>query len=696
MLRMLNYSEKVRFLTRLIFCGVLLFAVSENSTVIYAQNSVVEARVTSVSGKATLSGNGRNSVRLTRGAVLSPGDEINTTGGGRVVIDLSDGSQVVVLPGSRVVFGDYRNAGSLRELLQITLGRIRVKINRFKGKPNPYRIKSPTASIAVRGTEFLVSVEPLGETRVIVLDGAVEVSSLKNPSQKLLAEPKKGVVVRSDSTIDFFVSDVTTKEVGERDAEKQANEQNTQNDGDNSSRTATNVYERTIESIVESGETALPSRFVAFPDAHLDSLDNPAYAGAFTDIEGRFNFLPSINGATNVEDDLRARFGLNSPRPLDYSFVPTGTIFFPVKRFRAVVGGSFGYVRSGLQSLSADDNFPLNSPPFPAGTTGLRSVTGSTSGNLFSGSLMIARRFGSRDQTTVGFSVEKLFSLGNLNETITQRSTGGLALTEQIASRSSVNRTRLTFGIKHDFGSVRFGAFYRFGTSSGTDSDRFRYINGIPQPNDFIQTKNNSSEIGFRLRGAFSRRLFYGAEGNLLFANTRENLRRAVIVDSTERDRTTRATLGFGLGYVFRPRTIFSFDVAGGLINSNQRRVEDLTGNLLETERQRARFLSLHAAFQTDVWKNLFVSASLLSITQSRTTDSVLFPDRFGRLLNGDGTFTPNGRTKDFYTDIYSNYGIGWRFRPNLIFQYVLTTDYGQTAPRHTFLLRYTFDFKEK
>ena len=679
---MLNSVGKIRFSIVLFLCGALIFVASS----VHAQSGAVEARVTSVSGRATISGNGRSNARLTRGVILAPGDEIDTTGGGRVVIDLSDGSQVVILPGSRIVFGDYRNAGSLRELMQITLGRIRVRINNFKGKPNPYRIKSPTASIAVRGTEFLVIVETLGETRVIVLEGAVEVASLKNPSNKLLAEPKRGVIVRPDSTVDFLTADALTKEVGERDDENQSDAANLKNDNDNSGN-ATNIYERTIESIVESGETALPSRFVAFSDAHLDSLDNPAYAGAFTTAEGRVNFLPSINGASNLNDELRDRFSLTKPRPVDYSILPSGTIFFPVKRFRVVIGGSFGYVRNGLQSLTANNNFRLNSPPFPVGTTGLRTITDATSNNLYGGSLIFARRFGKRDQTSIGFSVERLFSVGNLRETTTQRDAGGLTLTEQIASRSSVNRTRLTFGIKHDFGSARFGAFYRYSASFGTDVDRFRLLNGVAQPNDFSRTKSNSSELGFRLRGAFSRRIFYGAEANLLFAKTRENLRSGATDNSTERTRTNRATLGFGLGYVFRPRTIFSFDIAGGLISSNQRQTEDLTGNLMETERQRTRFLSFHAAVQTDVWRNLFVSASLLSLTQSRSTDTAVFDN---------GIFSTGKRIRSFYTDFYSNYGIGWRFKPNFIFEYILTTDYGKTAPRHTFLLRYTFDFKGK
>ena len=162
-------SRKIRYFICFWLAAVAVFAGSESLT-IHAQTATVEARVTSVKGAATISGNGRRSTRLVRGTTLAPGDEITTGRGASVVIDLTDGSQVVVLPNSRIVVGSYKNAASLRELLQITLGRIRVKINKFKGKPNPYRIKSPTASIAVRGTEFTVSVTALGETKVVVTE----------------------------------------------------------------------------------------------------------------------------------------------------------------------------------------------------------------------------------------------------------------------------------------------------------------------------------------------------------------------------------------------------------------------------------------------------------------------------------------------------------------------------------------------
>lgn len=131
----------------------------------------VEARIASVSGRAVLSGNARPGSNLVRGVVVTPGDVIDTRAGGRVTIQLTDGSLVIVQPGSVVVFQDYRNAGSLRELLKITVGRVRVKINHFGGRPNPYRVNSPTASIAVQGTEFSVAVSAAGDTEVVVYEG---------------------------------------------------------------------------------------------------------------------------------------------------------------------------------------------------------------------------------------------------------------------------------------------------------------------------------------------------------------------------------------------------------------------------------------------------------------------------------------------------------------------------------------------
>ena len=179
-----------------------------------AQTSPIVARAASVTGRAALSSAGAPAFALTSGYLLNPGDLVDTRGGGRVVIDLSDGSMVIVQPGSVVLIKDYRAAASLRELFDITLGQVRVKINHFGGRPNPYRMNSPTASIAVRGTEFTIAVDSNGDTRVEVYEGAVEVSSLANPDQKVLIEAGRAVLVGAGQ--DFhFLTPVANRDSGD-------------------------------------------------------------------------------------------------------------------------------------------------------------------------------------------------------------------------------------------------------------------------------------------------------------------------------------------------------------------------------------------------------------------------------------------------------------------------------------------------
>lgn len=659
---------------------------SGNSLNIYAQNARVEARVTSVQGAAMISGNGKNNARLVRGAILAPGHEIDTRAGGRVVIDLTDGSQVVVMPGSRLVVGDYQNASSLRELLQITLGRVRVRINHFKNKPNPYRIKSPTASIAVRGTEFEVSVESSSETRVVVSDGTVEVASWRDLQNPLLAEPGRGVIVRADFTLDFFAS-VLTGAAQKRGGTKSGNGNNQGLDRIRNNSEAANVYERFVETVAGNGEIVAPSRFNAFADAHLDSLENPAYAAVFSRPEGRIYFAPSFRDGSGNENDAP-----NAANPIDYAVGLQGTIFAPTNRFRLVFGASGSFVASGLQSFNENSDVVFNNSPFFRGETSFRSKLDTSNNKFFDGSIIVARRFGKSERTSIGLSYERLTSNGNLGKN-NQESDGNLTDYEFTLSAFRVNRKNFTVGIKHDFSGVKLGAFYRYGKNTvGQGESAGSFINFVSGSSD-VDSKDSSSEIGFRLRGAFSKRFFYGTEGSLLFGRSREEFQINAVIESKQRSEINRGKINFGIGYFWRPRTIFSFDVGGGSINFDRNRRENLTGNSLETGSGQTRFLSAHAAVQTDVWSNLFASASMFSINQTLREDSAFYPNRFGRKLNAAGVVADDFRRHDNSTDFYSNYGLGWRFTPDFVFQYVLTTDYGKSAARHAFQFRYTFDF---
>lgn len=111
---------------------------------------------------------------VTEGSWVHPRQEIIAGHDGYAVLLVADGSRVEVFPNSRLVF--RHNAGNLRELLDVWIGRVKVHIHRLNGEPNLNRVRTPTAVISVRGTVFDIVVDPDDEmTAVIVEEGSVAV-----------------------------------------------------------------------------------------------------------------------------------------------------------------------------------------------------------------------------------------------------------------------------------------------------------------------------------------------------------------------------------------------------------------------------------------------------------------------------------------------------------------------------------------
>ena len=93
---------------------------------------------------------------------------------GHATFRVSDGSTFEIFPNSQVTF--RANPGSLRDLLDVWLGKIRVHIQRPGGLPNPNRVFTPTAIISVRGTIFDITVDDEEETTVVLVEeGSVAV-----------------------------------------------------------------------------------------------------------------------------------------------------------------------------------------------------------------------------------------------------------------------------------------------------------------------------------------------------------------------------------------------------------------------------------------------------------------------------------------------------------------------------------------
>jgi hypothetical protein len=709
---------------------------------------VTEARATSVTGRAMLSnGNGTAPFALTRGFALNPGDSLDTRGGGQVVIELSDGSMVVVQPESVVVLKDYRAAGSLRELFEITLGRVRVKINHFGGRPNPYRMNSPTASIAVRGTEFSVAVDAQGDTQVEVYEGAVEVTSLADPNRRALIEAGRGVLVRPGQDLRLFAPPPLARDMGDRGGDrgggnpgesdrrglaaanappalhpesrpasagfpppspspgetgpggKNLNPQGSPgppgppgqkpNAGDNhgpphgdsdanSPRATAGTYERYIAGLAEIGQTPFLLRFNAFPEAHLDSLENPAYASAFSKGEARLFFLPSFSGRQDYPQSTE--FVAGGLQPSSYSVSPQFSLFMPVEGTGFVLGGSVAASRVGSDVAGLGAN-----------------VSGSSTSNFWSGSLVAARRFGTGGRSSFGFEIEKLLGGGSLSNTSVE--TGGFreSSADILRSHSDISRTRLTAGLSHEFaGDHKLGVFYRYGLIGATDADKSHMQDGMNLPLDSTRSAGHSAEIGARLRGPLSRKLFYGLDASLVGLSLDDALVRAGAVNSHQRDRSHREAFGLGLGYVLNPRVILTFDAVGGASTLAALRLENATSRLLQNGQADSRFISFHTAIQADLSRHLFVSASLLAVSQKRQTGLSVFPDRFGNSSPLGDSFFPIPASRYQAMGKYSDFGVGWRLSPDVFVQYVYSTDYGYTAGTHTVMLRYTIHLRRE
>jgi hypothetical protein len=137
---------------------------------------------------------------------LSVGDQIQaqqvilTGPDGYAKFQTSDGSTFEVYPSSNVIF--RKNPGSLRDLLDLFVGRVKIHIQRLGGEPNPNRVMTPTAVISVRGTIFDVSINDDDETTIVsVEEGSVEVRHALKPGSPKIVNAGESLHVYKDEPL---------------------------------------------------------------------------------------------------------------------------------------------------------------------------------------------------------------------------------------------------------------------------------------------------------------------------------------------------------------------------------------------------------------------------------------------------------------------------------------------------------------
>lgn len=163
------------------------------------------AKVVAMSGRVSVM-RGSAPWALNDGDAVQPQEIIRTGPDGYAQFRVADGSTFDVYPNSQVVF--RANASDWKDMLDVMLGKIRVKIEHFGTIPNHNSVRTPTAVIAVRGTIFDVSIEDDDATTMVLCEeGRVEVYHLTQPGKSRFLDPGESIEVFKNQPIARSVVD---------------------------------------------------------------------------------------------------------------------------------------------------------------------------------------------------------------------------------------------------------------------------------------------------------------------------------------------------------------------------------------------------------------------------------------------------------------------------------------------------------
>ena len=118
-----------------------------------------------------------------RGEVLPPETTVNTEDG-RLLLKLSDGSDILVRPHTKLILKQPETSGW--KYFQIMIGRVRTSIQKHLGGTPAFQIGTPSAVISVRGTKFDVEVDRRGFTEVDVDEGVVELEGVSGRGESVM------------------------------------------------------------------------------------------------------------------------------------------------------------------------------------------------------------------------------------------------------------------------------------------------------------------------------------------------------------------------------------------------------------------------------------------------------------------------------------------------------------------------------
>ena len=191
---------------RLLFRHLLVVLLSAPAPVGFAAN---EGTAVGVNPDAVAQFNSADRI-LEVGADVSVGELIVTGSAGQVQIVFDDDTRLVVGPRSSLLIETYLMASS-NTAQQLTVNALGGSFRFITGNsPKPaYSINTPTAAIAVRGTEFDIIAEP-GNTKVMLYEGALQVCNPAGACQEVTRRCEVATASRNEVNL-FALNDPQRK-----------------------------------------------------------------------------------------------------------------------------------------------------------------------------------------------------------------------------------------------------------------------------------------------------------------------------------------------------------------------------------------------------------------------------------------------------------------------------------------------------
>lgn len=164
-----------------LFCTSAVAQESQQGTT--ASAPYAGATISDFKGKVSIQLPAQAFAAPVRGEILPP-DTTVSTDEGRLLLKLSDGSDVLVRAHTKLLLKQPEANGW--KYFQLLMGRVRTQIQkRMNGSP-AFQIGTPSAVISVRGTKFDVEVDRRGFTEVDVDEGVVELEAVTGRGQSVL------------------------------------------------------------------------------------------------------------------------------------------------------------------------------------------------------------------------------------------------------------------------------------------------------------------------------------------------------------------------------------------------------------------------------------------------------------------------------------------------------------------------------